>query len=323
MISALSPVHAAHSSEVASSRSDPSSWLDVAVLSFDGQSITTELTLSAAGDHQNATVRVWGESPSGGERTGPCFATICFGEFATFSIGRAVREVIYSRDTDLTTFRYVSNFSYPFYQTSPALGGVPFFSLDEHRLNITITTDFDTNVDEHIRRPLLPTTNYEGAFQVRRTLVKQNEYTYVLTVDILHSSSFKSLMFIVTWVTISFAFALTIFLFKRQREGAPKDNIVTVSSAIVVFLPVFEISLQSFKAPLTITISDIAMVFLFALNAILLVLATRSPSIRSQSKLPACLARGTIALSGGWFDLSPVDAKSWSRLRTHRLSLTP
>lgn len=279
--SALSPVHVAQSSEVAPSSSDLSSWLDVAVLSFDGQSITAELTLSAGGDHQNAIVRVYGESASGGGRTGPCFATICIGESVTWSIGRAIREVIYSRDTNLTTFRYVSNFSYPFYKTSPALWGVPFFPLDEHTLNITLTTDFDTNIDEHIRRPLLPTTNYDGAFQVRRISVKQNEYTYVLTVDIFHSSSFKWLMSIVTWGTIFFAGVLTVFLFKRHREGASKENIVTVSSAIVVFLPVFEISLQSFKAPLTITTSDIAMVSLFVLNAILLIVATRNSRVRS------------------------------------------
>ena len=53
--------HGAHASTPLNSTSN--SWVGIEVRSFDGEGITAAITLSVAGNHENAAVRVWASLP--------------------------------------------------------------------------------------------------------------------------------------------------------------------------------------------------------------------------------------------------------------------
>jgi len=248
------------------------SWINVDVRSFDGQGITAGITLSVSGNHENAFVRIWGENSTADGQSGPCFATICIKSSVGVAVGRIIREVVFSADENITTFHYVARFLEPHYQTNTILG-IPPFPFDEHRLNVTITTDFNADIDGHRRTPILSTANYEGRYQVTAQGMQDGQYIYKLFLVVFHPSQFVLLMSFLTWGTIIFTAMLTAFLLRLSRNPSAIDNVVTASSGIIVFLPVFELSLQSFKSPLAITLSDIPLLALFVTNVFVVILA--------------------------------------------------
>ena len=132
-------------------------------------------------------------------------------------------------------------------------------------------------MDGHLRIPNLPTANYQGYFQVATlTSTDKGPYEYQLNLRITHSIPFQLSMLLWTWGLLFFLILATGALLVGVRNRRTSDgNIVTAASALVVFVPVYELALQSFKAPLGMTLSDVIVFSLLALDVMILVLAIR------------------------------------------------
>jgi hypothetical protein len=274
-------VQSVHASTALSS---PSNWVEVEVRSFDGEGITAAITLSVTGNHENASVRVYGESSAGVGENIPCLTVVCMTSSVGYSVGRIIREVTFSLDTNRTTFHYATRFLSPNYEANTLLG-IPPFPIDEHKLNLTMTTDFQVDIDGHWKTPILPTSNYDGKYQVIAQGLQDKQYSYSLVLEIYHPFLFTVLMSLLTWGTIALLSVLTGSLVYRRRERPPiSGDIATVSSAIIVFVPVFELSLQAFKSPLGITPSDF-FVFILLVSNVCILVDSRHGSKRARSSV--------------------------------------
>ena len=259
-------VHSADASLYVSAR--PNAWINVEVLSFDGESIVARIILNVAGNHQNASVHVYGEVFTSMEDK-QCSSGICLGTSVRASVGRVVKEVYFSADKNITVFQYAERFAST-YQLTNALFGIPIFPFDGHQLNIDITTDFVADIDGHEKVLAFPNGNYEGFYQTVPSQIQEpGLFRYNLTLQIKHPLQFTILMFLSTWVAIGSLMVLTCALVtcRKLRE---RQTIVAVSSAIIVFLPVFEFSLQGFKSPLGITLPDFFVFIILVANVWLL-----------------------------------------------------
>jgi hypothetical protein len=250
----------------------PRSWVDVEVLSFDGETIYSKLVIKVAGNYSDQAVRIKGE--------------FFPGKSVSIEIARFISDVEYSADLDITTFRYSYAYKFTTYQATPKLYGLLIFPLDKHKLVFYILTSFNTTIDEHDRVPLLPSANYEELYYVRRQSMENDQYKFKLTLEIKHSSTFILSTMILVWGTFFSLAALTaslsVFLITHWRDRRHfVDVLVPVSSAILVFIPVFELALQNLKSPLPIVLSDPCFFVLIPCNAII-ILATLI-KIRQQS----------------------------------------
>lgn len=253
------------------------SWVTVDVISFDGESITARITLKAAGNHENDTVRLLGTTVTSQEENRACVASICLRSAVTATVWRIVREITFSSDTNITNFQYTQQWVST-YKANTFLPSLPSFPLDEHQLNIGIRTNFKADIDTHEKIPSLPTANYEGFYQVQEVASQEpSQYEYELSLHIRHSEPFKTSMLLWTWGVIVMLGLITTALASQlsvQRVTGNKEarDLITASSAVMVFIPVFELTLQNFKAPLGMTLSD-AFLFLIMLANVLLPIA--------------------------------------------------
>lgn len=240
------------------------SWVDVEVLSFDGETISIKLVMKVVGNHANQAVRIKGEFFSG--------------ESVSVEVARFISDVEYSADLNITTFRYSYAYDFTTYQAVPKLRGLLVFPRDEHSLVLYILTSFNTTIDEHDRAPLLPSANYEGVYRVRQQPMEDNQYKFKLTLEIKHSSTFILSASILVWGTFFSLAALTallfVFLFSHWKDRRHfVDVLVPIASAVVVFIPLFELALQSLKSPLPIVLSDLCFFALVPCNVLILFLA--------------------------------------------------
>jgi len=252
------------------------SWVNVDIMSFDGESITAKITIVAAGNHEDAAVRLWGEIFESKDQIQPCpTGSSCVSSSVTASVGRIVSEVTYLSDPNVTTFQYTARWVST-YKVANQIFGLPLFPLDEHELTITISSDFDMVMDGHERIPNLPTSNYQGFFRVAPPVTPSGKgpYEYQLNLRIAHSFSFQLSMSIWTWGVVFLLILTTAGLLVGMRKKG-KSSIVTAASALVVFVPVYELALQSFKAPLGMTLSDVIVFLSLTLDVVILVLAIR------------------------------------------------
>jgi hypothetical protein len=254
---------------------DYRSWVDVNVLSFDGESITAKINIVATGNHENATVRIYGEILGSNDQSQPCpLGSICVSSSVTGIVGRAFREVTYSTDLNLTTFEYIAKWAST-YKVANQILGLPIFPFDEHELTLKISSDFNIDMDGHTRIPSLPTSNYEGSFQVTSLNPPDlGPFEYQLDMRVDHPFLFQCSMAIWTWGVVSFLVLATGgLLFALRKPNVSRENVVTAASSFVVFVPVYELALQTFKAPLGMTFPDAVIFALLVIDAMTLTLA--------------------------------------------------
>jgi len=278
------------------------SWVTVDVISFDGESITARITLKAAGNHENDTVRLLGATVTSQEENRACIASICVRSAVTATVWRIVQEITFSSDTNITSFQYTQQWVSA-YKPNTFLPGLPSFPLDEHQLDIGIRTNFKADIDSHEKIPGLPTANYEGFYQVREVASQDpSQYEYELSLHIRHSEAFKTSMLLWTWGVIFVLGLITVglalqWVFSASRETEARD-LITASSAVMVFIPVFELTLQNFKAPLGMTLSDAFLFLIMLANVFLPIAVLRRWSGRRYGMI---LAVSLLVFFGIWF----------------------
>jgi hypothetical protein len=253
IIGFILPVHA-----------DPSidSWVDINVVSFNGENILFDLEVTVRGDHTGDSMHIKIEPTSGSTSEGG-FATVFIEVF------RGVSEVVYHSGDNVTVFSYFYSYNHTYYNPEPKFVGQLLFPWDKHDLTLYLEPSFNISMDEHPKICSLPSQNYEGSFQVRFTPDNQRPTLHVVTLSIQHSKSFSDGVFAILWIPLFFLYGLSVVLmvlialiFFRKKNIDNLSNIVRVSSAVLFFVPAFEIAFYNLKSPLPFVFSDTLMILL-------------------------------------------------------------
>jgi hypothetical protein len=234
----------------------PNSWVNIEITSFNGDSISFNLQVTVRGNHIADSMTIQIEPTSSGEGV-------------TVVVRRGISQKIYSQDTNVTVFSF--DYSYavrsPFYEAGPKLLSLLLFPADYHSLIFYLVPSFNMTVDQHPTVCQVPSQNYQGTFAVTPA-----SDMLTVTVSINHSESFFwGVSFILVTALVSL-YGLTAYLgiLIYKKKSSSSSNIVTVSSAIIFFVPAFEITFYSLKSPLPLVFSDILMIILIPLNAIVI-----------------------------------------------------
>ena len=240
--------------ETTSGRAD--GWVTVDVLSFDGDNILFRLEVSVVGNHSEEQMWLRIEPASG--------------QGVIVEVWRGVSNVVFNEGSDLTVFTYSYSYNHTYYQAEPKVYGYLLFPWDEHKLTLFIRMSFNAVLDTHPSVCELPSQNYEGRFQV----TPQSADECTLALEIRHTPSFAMAVGFMLYPTIislyllSFTmvvFVILVALFKKPVSSLP--NLIRVSSAIMFFVPAFEIAFNNLKSPLPLVLSDILVIPVIPINA--------------------------------------------------------
>lgn len=234
----------------------PDSWVNMEIVSFNGDNIYFNLQVTVRGNHIADSMWIQVEPTSSSDGV-------------TVTVTRGITRKIYSQDTNLTVFYF--DYSYavrsPFYEAGPKLLNLLLFPADSHSLTFYLEPSFNITVDQHPTVCQVPSQNYQGTFAVT-----QASDMLTVNVSISHSESFFWGVLFILVTTLVSLYGLTAYLAMviRRKKSSSFSNVVTVSSAIIFFVPAFEIAFYSLKSPLPLAFSDILMIILIPLNAMVI-----------------------------------------------------
>lgn len=243
------------------------SWIDMEVVSFNGENILFNMQVNVRGDHikDNMWIKIEQVSSS---------------DSVFVEVWRGISEKIYDAGTNVTVFSYFYSYNSSYYSAEPKFRNYLIFPLDKHTLSFNLASSFNITLDEHPKVCKLPSQNYDGMFQASFTPTNEQPTMYTVTTSIQHSASFITGVSMMLGVTIIFLYALSFFLFVLIAKAYGRENshkalsgIIGVSSAIIFFVPAFEIAFFSLKSPLPLVLSDLIMIILIPINVIAICLA--------------------------------------------------
>jgi hypothetical protein len=240
-----------------------SSWVNVEIPYFGAQAIEVQITIVTPGNNLEQGMGIY---------------SIFSGSSVTVEIQKGISEAEYSADSNTTTFTYT------FLSTDPQIHIAPFgsFPNDEWIIGIEFYSAFETVFDQSPRYCSIPSPYYIGSYTT--TYVKNDSMGYMyydLNLNISHPSTFPTY---VNWIFYPFLIPLTvlailcsiipvILFLKRRTFEKLSGTYITVSSAVVVFIPIFYLSTQELKTPFTFTYFDTWLVVLLAWYIVLLAFA--------------------------------------------------
>lgn len=234
------------------------SWANVEVVSFDGTHIYFSLKIFVKGNHINERMWVRVEPPSS--------------DSVYVEVRRGICDIVYNEETNLTVFSYSYSYEQTQYTSKPKFWGYLLFPWDEHRLVLFIYSSFNLTIDAHPWNCELPFQNYIGKFQVTHSPTNEDPFRYKLVLEIKHSSGFIWAVAFFLYTIVGGTLALTIVLIvitilaiKRNLKNK-LQNVITVSSAIIFFIPAFEIAFNNVRSPLPLVFSDFLMILAFIFN---------------------------------------------------------
>jgi hypothetical protein len=233
----------------------PDSWVNIEITSFNGDNISFNLQVTVQGNHLVDRISILLLSEE------------------SIQFWRAMSDRIYSEDTNTTVFSFdytYSSSSSPHYDAGPK---VPFLNLllfpaDSHSLVFYLMSTFNMTIDARPTACQVPSQNYQGSFTATQTSFDM----LTVTISLNHSESFFLGVLGVLTATLVSLYGLTSYLalIISRKKSSNSSNIVTVSSAIIFFVPAFEIAFYSLKSPLPLVFSDILMIALIPLNALVI-----------------------------------------------------
>jgi len=179
-------------------------------------------------------------------------------------VSRGISNIVFDGNINVTVFSYSYSYEPTYYEAKPRVLGLLNFPYDEHRLVLFIASSFNLTIDEHEWTLDFPSPNYEGRYQVRKAATRDEPYKHRLTLEIKHPSGFFNHVFLSIGV---------IMCLRRKKMVHPLRVLLPSSWAIIVFVPVFEISLQNLKHPLPFVLSDLLIVGVIPWNVAIIALA--------------------------------------------------
>jgi hypothetical protein len=258
-------------------KADPSvdSWVDINVVSFNGENILFDLEVTVRGDHTGDSMRIKIEPTSSSSSGGGSISST-----VSIEIFRGISEVVYHSGDNVTVFSYFYSYNHTYYNAEPKFMGQLLFPWDKHGLTLYLEPTFNISIDEHPKICKLPSQNYEGSFQVRFTPTNERLTLHTITLDIQHSKGFIDAASLILWIPLIFLIGLSAvliiliaFVFFRKKSLDILSNVVRVSSAILFFVPAFEIAFYNLKSPVPLVLSDTLMILLIPVNVIVICFA--------------------------------------------------
>jgi hypothetical protein len=262
----------------------PDSWLNLTVYSFNGDAISFNLQITVQGNHLADTIWIMDQIGSDSSQSGSS-QSVGISSGVYIQIWRAIVRKIYSQDANTTLFS--TDFGYsgnsPYYTAGPKIPllNLLLFPADSHRLTLYLESSFNMTVDPRQTACQVSSQNYQGSVEVAQT----SPDVFTANVLINHSESFFWGLSIILVTILASLYGLTAYLALALRKQANCSNIVTVSSAIIFFVPAFEIAFYSLKLPLPLVFSDILMIVLIPLNSIVISLALGMSPTKAVTKL--------------------------------------
>jgi hypothetical protein len=192
----------------------------------------------------------------------------------TVTVSRAVVQAEYSTDSNVTTFTYILAPNQYTIQKNDD------FPSDKYDITIHFTTSFNSTFDARTKYCLTPSPYYYGNYT---TLGQGGDN--VVNLKILHPASFPSFAYQIFYPPIFILFILwlactilasicLIFQAYRWRKNLPntsrltfsrfQGSFITICSAAIFFIPVFELSTQQLNTPLQPTVFDKYFVWLLS-----------------------------------------------------------
>jgi hypothetical protein len=231
---------------------DPSqrAWVTVEIPTFAKNNILIQLTAVIPGNYLNQSM--WVNEPTI-TSTDPS-ASVGISGGVSVTVSRAVVQAVYSSDTNETTFTYILS---PAQYTIQQVGNFP-----NDRWDITISFSTSSNVpfDPRFKYCLAPSPNYYGNY----TTVSSGDGNYEVNLVILHPSDFPdfvnatytvpSILLAIPWV-VCFFIMLIATVIRAFRKTIEKfyGSFITICSAVIVFIPIFQFSTLDLTTPLQTT----------------------------------------------------------------------
>ena len=237
------------------------SWLEIEVLSFNGESILFNVKIFTKGNHADQTMWI---------RNVP----VTNGGVEIWK--QRLCDVVFHEEMNITVFSSHYSYSGPYYNANPKWFGTLVFPFDNHELHIYISPSFNLTIDKNYWILSCP-QNYEGKIQITPSPTEWHPFLHEIVLDIKHSSSFTVAVSVMVFVTMGATYALTIFLMiviiitSRKESNELIPNLIRISSALVFFIPVFEIALFNLKSPLPLVFSDILLISLIPWNIVIMI----------------------------------------------------
>lgn len=251
------------------------SWADIEVLSFNGENISFKLTISTLGNHVKDIIWLRIEPPYISTSDGHGISDTLYAE-----IWRSISDVVFNEGLNITVFSYAYAYNHTYYKAEPKAGGYLLFPWDEHRLVLYMVPSFNLTMDENPLVCGVPSQNYEGIFQATFAPTSTQPSMYSLKLTVKHSVSFTTGAFLILLSTVvslylpSFSSVAVIILIALKRKSHDLIlNLVHVSSAIIFFVPAFQIAFYSLKSPLPLVFWDVLLIPVIPLNALIIICA--------------------------------------------------
>ncbi|MCJ7770378.1 hypothetical protein MUP37_02250 [Candidatus Bathyarchaeota archaeon] len=246
------------------------SWVNMEIPYFGANNILVKMTAITIGDHLNQGMWI-DEITSGASDSGGNSSTTTQFEVVV-TVGRAVIEAEYSADSNTTEFIYtVSSKEYEIARS----GDFPY---DYWRIGIIFHTNFTAQFDPRMKYCSTPSPYYYGRYNTTYAYEEQGYYSYSSSLEILHPSEFAGFVYTIflppiillgiLFVTI--ISVATFLVIKKKDARQFESTLIAIASAVIVFIPIFQLSTQELKTPFTITWVDYSFVVLLILYIILL-----------------------------------------------------
>ncbi|MGD0072456.1 MAG: hypothetical protein ABSB71_12965 [Candidatus Bathyarchaeia archaeon] len=232
---------------------DPSqrAWVTIQIPTFAENNILIQLTAVTPGNNLNQNMSI--NEPSSVDPS----VNIGVSMGVSVTVSRAVIQAEYSSDTNTTTFTYVLS---PYQYTLQKVGNFPD---DKWNITISFSTSFNAPFDPRFKYCLTPSPNYYGNY----TIVSSGDGNYAVNLVILHPSDFAGFVnntFLVPMILLAIPWAVCVFIIlactavRAFRKTIEKfySSFVTICSAVIVFIPVFQFSTLDLKTPLQFTWFD-------------------------------------------------------------------
>ena len=211
------------------------------------------------------------------------------------TIGRFIVQESHSADTNATTFTYILS---PSQYITQEVGSFPN---DKLIISILISTNFNVTFDPRPKFCVTPNSNYYGSYNVTSTTPANpspGEQYYLGKFEIQHPSSFPSyantvfilpISLLTALISVCIAIAFYIGLTRRTILDKFYNSFITICSAVIVFIPIFQLSTQELVMPNLFTGFDWAFILLFfayiAFLVGLLVVKTNGKSLNKEKPL--------------------------------------
>lgn len=231
---------------------------------FDESHISVSLRISVQGDYSGKIMWVEDNPPStsgSGNSSG-------ISSSVTVEIWRAMS---HSFDTggNSTIFSYTYSYNGSYFESGPKLFGFLEWPYDRYSLTILIAANFDFSTFDRNWNCILPSQNYGSVVNVSPATGSD---TYKIELTIQHASNFEtaySLMLSLVLISLyGLILLMSLVLYRNRREiYTISRQVIQVSSAMMFFVPAFEIALNVLKSPLPLVLSDLLLVPIVPLSA--------------------------------------------------------